>query len=98
MDFSPRSKDPFTQMNEDLGQLLHMTGHMAGQDKRELEKKVMNQIEQLIRDAEAIGGALLQEVQAIRRELGAYLQKPSEQVRVNVMRHAMHIKNKVREL
>ncbi len=98
MDFAPRSKDAFTQMNEDLGQLLNTTGKMAGQDKRELEKKVMSQMEQLIRDAEAIGGALPQEVQAIRKELSAYLQKPSEQTRVKVMKHAMHIKNKVREL
>lgn len=100
MDFVSRTSDIFKQTNDDIAKLLQIAGDMSKtlKNKGILQKEALAQMERVLKDAETIGGQLIQEVKAIRSELTAYLKKPSEELRIKVMKDAMHIKNKMREL
>ena len=100
MDFANRTNDIFKQTNDDIAKLLQIAADMSNTHKNKplLHKEALIQMEKVLADAETIGGPLIQEVKAIRSELAAYLQKPSEELRIKVMQDAMRIKNKMREI
>jgi hypothetical protein len=100
MDFIDRTTQMFRQTNDDIEKLLTLTGSMSKslKNNRELQKEALAQIDKILVDAKAIGGQLIQEVKTIQSELDAYLEKPSEQMRVKMMQNAMHLKNQTREL
>jgi hypothetical protein len=99
MDFIDRTKQIFSQTNEDIEKLLKITGSMSKSlKKKELHKEALDQMEKILVDAKAIGGQLIKEVKTIQSELDEYLEKPSEKMRVKMMQNAMHLKNQTREL
>ena len=90
----------FRQTNDDIEELLKITEGLAKKLKNQgkLQQEAKFQMEKILHDAEAIGGALIKDVKKIQTELGDYLKEPSEKMRVKVMRDAMRIKHTMREL
>ena len=100
LDSIDRAEQRFQKINRELTEILELVENFPKYPEQcnAHHAKAMQEMQKLVDSMGQIGGKLREEAIRLQANLQAFFKHPSEEMRLQIMQSALHIKHEVREI